>query len=102
VLGALIVPRVRHNAVGWLLLWTGAAAALAFASQSWPGVPVTAWAGQWTPWLTYGLLPVTLLLFRTVASPAADGGWCSSSPWLASSCQRQAWRSQRSTSHTPC
>lgn len=63
VLGVLLVRRVPHNPIGWLLLATGAAGALAAAAMSFADVLVGAWFNQWSPWLTIALLPVPLLVF---------------------------------------
>lgn len=63
VLGVLLVRRVPHNPIGWLLLATGAAGALATAAMSFADVLLGSWLHQWTPWLTTALLPVPLLVF---------------------------------------
>src|SRR5690606_34398938 len=52
VLGVLLVRRVPHNPIGWLLLATGAAGALATAAMSFADVLLGSWLHQWTPWLT--------------------------------------------------
>src|SRR3954454_10735333 len=74
-LGAIVVPRQTGNAVGWLFLAIGAAAALASAAGCWSDVSVVAWLAQWTPWLAYGLLPLPLMLFPDGRLPTPGWRW---------------------------
>ena len=72
VMGALVVSRRGHHAVGWLMIFIGASLALQTFAYAWasvaliwspgalPGGELAAWVGQWL-WLPSWALATTLL-----------------------------------------
>ncbi|HEX2150323.1 MAG TPA: histidine kinase, partial [Actinomycetota bacterium] len=63
LVGAAIVPRQPRNAVGWLFVAVGLSAGGVAVAASFAAQPAMLWLNQWLPALSFGLIPLALLVF---------------------------------------
>ncbi|GAA3731654.1 hypothetical protein GCM10022225_11920 [Plantactinospora mayteni] len=63
VLGVLVLIGMPGHLVGRLMLAAGGAASVAVLAESWGTWLPLAWLSQWTWWVPYGLIFLTLLVF---------------------------------------
>lgn len=63
LVGGLVVPHQPHNPIGWLFVAIGLSSALGVLAASFSGYRLLAWMSTWSPAVSYGLLPLALLVF---------------------------------------
>ncbi len=70
VIGGLILPRRPGNVIGWLFVSIGLSSAFAVLGGSFAGSHPLAWMSKWLPLVSYGLMPLVLLLFPEGTLPS--------------------------------
>ncbi|MGH4024484.1 MAG: sensor histidine kinase [Pseudonocardiaceae bacterium] len=63
ILGVLVLMSVPRHPIGVLMTAAGLAAGVALVGVSWTRYAPLAWLGQWTWWLSLGLIFLAMLLF---------------------------------------